>query len=75
MDYTSDSDISKDTKDLVSQGLASDKGKRVTTPSQIGRLRERATVPKMDTSSVRYGDTLCGERPQSVIPRSMALSQ
>jgi len=54
MDYTNDSDISEDTKDLVSQGLASVRCKRVTTSPQIGRLRERVTVPNMDTSSVRH---------------------
>jgi len=50
MDYTSDSDISENTRDLVSQGLVSAKRKRFNTASQI---RERVPVPNMDTSSVR----------------------
>jgi len=53
MDYTSDSDISEDTKDLVSQGLASVKRKRLITASYTGRIRERISVPNMDTSNVR----------------------
>jgi len=52
-DYTSDSDISEDTRDLVRQGLASVKRKRRVTMSRIGRLSEQAPVHNMDTSSVR----------------------
>jgi len=53
MDYTSDSDISEDTRDLVSQGLASVKRKRFSTASQVGRISERLSIPNMDTSNVR----------------------
>jgi len=52
MDYISDSDISEDTRDLVCQGLASVKHKRVITASQSERIRERISVPNMDTSNV-----------------------
>jgi len=52
-DYTSDSDISEDTRDLVRQGLASVKRKRRVTTSRIGRLSEQIPVHNMDTSSVR----------------------
>jgi len=53
IDYTSDSDISEDTKDLVSQGLASFKRRRLITASYPGRIRERVSVSNMDTSNVR----------------------
>jgi len=55
MDYNSDSDISDDTRDLVSQGLASVKRKRFSTAALAERigLRDRAPVPNMDTSNVR----------------------
>jgi len=53
MDYTSDSDISENNRDLVSQGLASVKRKRFNTASQVERIRERAPVSNMDTSNVR----------------------
>jgi len=53
MDYTSDSDISDDTRDLVSQGLASVKRKRFSTASQIEHERDRVSVPNIDTSNVR----------------------
>jgi len=53
MDYTSDSDISEDTRDLVSQGLASVNRKRFSTASQVEPIRDRAPVPNMDTSNVR----------------------
>jgi len=52
-DYTSDSEISEDTRELVTQGLASVKRKRIRTTSRIGRLREQVPVHNMDTSSVR----------------------
>jgi len=66
MDYTSDSDISEDTRNLVSQGLAGVKRMRLSTASQTGRIRERLSIPNMDTSNVRspfwreatIGDTL-----------------
>jgi len=53
MDYISDSDISDDTRDLVSQGLASVKRRRSSTTSQIVHERDRVSVPNMDTSNVR----------------------
>jgi len=53
MDYTSDSDVSENTRDLVSQGLASVKRKRFNTVSQIERIRNRVPVHNMDTSNVR----------------------
>jgi len=52
MDYTSDSDISENTRDLVSQGLAS-VPQRFSTALQPGRIRERVSVPNIDTSNVR----------------------
>jgi len=53
MDFTSDSDISEDTRDLVSQGLASVKRKRFSKASQVERERDRVSVPNMETSNVR----------------------
>jgi len=53
MDYTSDSDISDNTRELVSQGLASVRRKRFSTASQVERIRDRVPVPNMDTPSVR----------------------
>jgi len=52
-DYTSDSDISEDTRDLVRQGLASVKRKRRVTMSRMGHLSEQNPVHNMDTSSIR----------------------
>jgi len=52
-DYTSDSDISEDTRELVRQGLASVKRKRLRATSHIGRLCEQVPVHNMDISSVR----------------------
>jgi len=54
MEYTSDSDVNEDTRDLVRQGLASVKRKRVIVALQPERLRERLSVHNMDTSSIRY---------------------
>jgi len=54
MEYTSDSDVSEDTRDLVRQGLASVKRKRVTIALQPERLRERLSVPNMAISSIRH---------------------
>jgi len=54
MDYTSDSDISEDTQELVRQGLASVKRKRMITSSHPERPRERTSVSNMDTSSIRH---------------------
>jgi len=54
MDYTSDSDVSEDTRELVRQGLASVKKRRVTRTSQPERPRERTSVPDMDLSQIRH---------------------
>jgi len=54
MDYTSDSDVSEDTRELVRQGLASVKRKRVAITSQPERPRERTLVPNMDPSQIRH---------------------
>jgi len=53
LEYTSDSDVSDDTRDLVQQGLATVKRKRVTVSLQTDRLRERPLVPNMDISYIR----------------------
>jgi len=54
MEHTSNSDITEDTQDLVRQGLASVKRKRVTISLQPERLRERISVPNIDISSIRH---------------------
>jgi len=54
MEYTSDSDVSKDTRDLVWQGLASVKRKRVTVALQPEHPHERISVSNMDTSHIRH---------------------
>jgi len=54
MKYTSVSDVNDDTRDLVRQGLASVKRKRVIVALQPGRPRERLSVTNMDTSSIRH---------------------
>jgi len=54
MEYTSDSDVSENTRDLIDQGLASVKRKRLNTTSQTRRTRERISVPNMDITSVRH---------------------
>jgi len=53
MEYTSDSEVSDDTKELLQQGLATVKRKRVTVALQSERLRERPLVPNMDISHIR----------------------
>jgi len=53
-EYTSDSDISEDTRELVRQGLATVKRKRKTVAFRTERLRERPSVPAMDTSQIRH---------------------
>jgi len=53
MNYTSDSDISDNTRELVSQGLASVKRKRFSRTSRVERIRDRVLVHNMDTSNVR----------------------
>jgi len=54
MEYTSDSDVSDDTHELVRQGLATVKRKRVRTALRTERTRERLSVPNMDTSQLRH---------------------
>jgi len=61
MDYTSDSDVSEDTQELVRQGLASVKRKRVTMSLGPERPRERLSVSNMDMSNIRH--PLCQEGP------------
>jgi len=54
MDFTSDSDVSEGTRDLVRQGLASVKRRRTMTMSQRERPRERTSVIDMDPSQIRH---------------------
>jgi len=54
MDYTSDSDDSDDTRELIEQGLASARRRRVTITPQSDNVRDRASVHDMDISSVRH---------------------
>jgi len=53
-DYTSDSDLSDGTRDLVDRGLATVRRKRRTTASQPEGVRERFLGPNMDISSIRH---------------------
>jgi len=64
MEYTSDSDISEDTQELVRQGLASVKRKRMITQSPPKLLSERLLVSNMDTSNIWH--PLCQEGPNGV---------
>jgi len=54
MEYTSDSDLSDDTRDLVSRGLASVKRKRRLTTMQSDGVRERFSDSNMDTSNIGH---------------------
>jgi len=54
MEYTSDSDVSEDTQELVRQGLASVKRKRMIPSIRPERPRERQAVSNMDISSIRH---------------------
>jgi len=54
MDYTSDSDLSDDTRDLVNRGLASVRRKRRTHVTQTDGVHGRALDSIMDTSNVRH---------------------
>jgi len=54
MEYTSDSDFSDDTRDLVQQSLATVKRKRVTGVLQSERIRNRPFVPNMDISHIQH---------------------
>jgi len=53
-EYTSDSDLSDDTRDLVRQGLASVKRKRVTESRQTDRPPEPLSGSNMDISHIRH---------------------
>jgi len=53
-EYSSDSDLSDDTRDLVCQELASVKRKRVTESLQKERPPERPSVSNMDISHIRH---------------------
>jgi len=53
-EYTSDSDLSDGTRDLVRQGLASVKRKIVTESLQTERPPERPSVSNMDISHIRH---------------------
>jgi len=59
MDYTSDSDLSDDTRDLVSRGLASVKRKRRIVTTQSDGVHDRFSESNMDTSNVRH-PSWCG---------------
>jgi len=72
MEYTSDSDLSKDTRDLVSRGLASVKRKRRMTTMQSDGVHERFSDSNMDTSKFPMSDIFRGVESRSVTPRSMA---
>jgi len=54
MEYTSDSDLSDDTRELVSRGLASVKRKRRMITMQLEGVQERFLDSNMDTSNVRH---------------------
>jgi len=53
-EYTSDSDLSDETRYLVSKGLASVKRKRRTSIAQLDERMERYRDSNMDTSNVRH---------------------
>jgi len=52
-DTTSDSDVSEYTQDLIRQGLASVRRKRIRVAVELERPTERLSVPNMDTSRIR----------------------
>jgi len=52
MEYTSDSDLSDDTRDLVRRGLASVKRKRRILTMQSDDVRDRFLDSNMNTSNV-----------------------
>jgi len=54
MEYTSDSDLSDDTKELVNRGLASVKRKRRILTQQADDAQPRILDSNMDTSNVRH---------------------
>jgi len=50
---TSDSDVSEYTQDLIRQGLASVRRKRIRISVELERPTECLSVPNMDTSRIR----------------------
>jgi len=54
MEYTSDSDLSEDTCELVRRGLATVRRKRRIPTTQFDSVQERFLVSNMDTSNVRH---------------------
>jgi len=54
MDYTSDSDLSDDTRDLVDRGLASVKRKRRMHTTQPDGVLGRTLDSNMDTFNVQH---------------------
>jgi len=54
MDYTSDSDVSDDTRELVTQGLASVKRKRKIDTIQSAGVHDHFLDSNMDTFNVRH---------------------
>jgi len=53
-DYTSDSDVSEDTRELIDQGLASVRRKRVKLSARPESISHRRLVPNTDIPSVRH---------------------
>jgi len=53
-EYTSDSDLSDDTRDLVDRGLATVRRKRRITASHSEGVRERFLGSNMDISSIPH---------------------
>jgi len=54
MEYTSDSDVRADTRELVDQGFASVRRKRMKVVTKVDGIRERRSVPSTDIPSVRH---------------------
>jgi len=53
VETTSDSDVSDYTQDLIRQGLASVRRKRIRVAVELERPTERLSVPNVDTSRIR----------------------
>jgi len=54
MEYTSDSDVSDGTQELVRQGFASVRRKWANTALQPDRIYESFPVPNMDNYNIRH---------------------
>jgi len=54
MYYTSDSDLSDDTRELVNQGLASARRRRRVNITTMTGVQDRISGSIMDTSNVRH---------------------